>query len=156
MPNTLMIFNIYRSVMTDFPSWEILGKSFFETSKRFWLVFLLLSWKKKPFTSSGSIFSLFALWLFFFLCKKLVDGREWSHNQQYAYKDCTYMYWQDAINNQTCLKKWNWIFWFVYNKYNKYHINIIWYVYKSINKLAGFGTLGLSTAPWVNLSPWAR
>ena len=105
MPNTLITFNTYRSVMTVFPSWEILGKSFFETSKRFWLVFLLLSWKKKPFTSSGSIFSLFALCLFFFLCKKLVDGREWSHNQQYAYNDCTYMYWQDAINNQTCLKK---------------------------------------------------
>ena len=26
-------------------------------------------------------------------------------------------------------------------------INIIWYVYKCIDKLAGFGTLGLSTAP---------
>ena len=165
--------------------WDDIGKQcqipwwYLIFTEALWLIFLLERYWENPFLRHQKDFGWFSsffperknllqvlavyfYYLFsacFFLCKKLVDGREWSHNQQYAYNDCTYMYWQDAINNQTCLKKWNWIFWFVYNKYNKYHkyhINIIWYVYKSINKLAGFGTLGLSTAPWVNSSPWAR
>ena len=41
------------------------------------------------------------------------------------------------------------IVWYVYkvNEYHRHHIDIIWYVYERIDKLAGFGTLGLSTVP---------
>ena len=101
---------------------DIGGKSFFETSKRFCLVFPLFSWRKKNF---------YKFWQYIFIIcslgryghhhsiKKTFDilnvnklisdaglsfslketSRKWSHNMS---PDCTFMYWQDAINTQCC------------------------------------------------------